>query len=231
MEIRYHRKALELMGLTPEFSKERIRKIETFEKQHGCGLPAAVRELFSLSGVEEWFLGVNQDRLLRIEELRLERHEEFLEDEDLKLKGLSSELFQEPAITFMVENQGVCWWEVILNGSDDPPVLVPLHYESNTWMIAQKHFSDFFLAVTFDHALLRKEETLWDTSDHWSGKDLPGFKRLPTTYGWPMEDPKYRYQKGSLLLSIHGGESGDIWISGWKNEKELEEIETLLEKN
>lgn len=216
------------MGFNPEFSEDRIKKIETLERKLECFLPAAVRELYALSGIVEWFQEIGQDRLFRLDELQLETHEEYLEEDKRKLVGFSSELFQQPAIPFMVENQWVCRWEVVLNGSDDPPVLVPLHDERNTWILAQKKFSDFFLAVTFDHALQREAEPLWDTMNHWSGEELLGFDRLPTTYGWPVKEPKYRYQRGNLLLSICGGEYGDVWIAGWKDEEELKEIESLL---
>src|SRR5262245_54687878 len=95
----FHSKAMELVqaGLTTDRSAVAI--IEKFEGQFGIALPASVRELYSLGGVNELFKRISDDSLVRLEQAIL--------------PGQSPNGFDFPGLIrrglfpFRVENQGV----------------------------------------------------------------------------------------------------------------------------
>ncbi len=53
MQLRYHQRTFELLREIPIVSKTNVRLIEEWEKQHKVTLPGAIREWYSLKGVEK----------------------------------------------------------------------------------------------------------------------------------------------------------------------------------
>jgi hypothetical protein len=229
MKLRYHQRALEIMGIEPVFSEERIRILEEWEREYQRALPAALKELYALEGIEEWFRQANQDFLKPIDCLFLDDWSEIDEDE-VECVGLSLKDLRQGTVHFFCENQGVVNWEVLMNGSNDPPVVID---SFNVWMIACPRLSDFFLAVAWDHALLCDDNVLWGAVDYKKVEEVKDrlfaqFEQLPVTYGWTTERAVLRFQKENWRVSLHDEGHGDAWIAGWKNEKELEELMRLV---
>jgi hypothetical protein len=226
MNLRYHQRALEVMGIEPVFSEERIRILEEWEREYQRALPAALKELYALEGLEEWFRETNQDWLEPIDHLYIKDWSEYSE---IECKGLSLEDLRQGTVHFFSENQYVVIWEVLLDGSDDPPVVIDSY---GVWMIACPRLSDFFLAVAWDHALLR-DDVLWGQVDEQKLAEVKErlfaeFEQLPVTYGWPTERAVLRFQKGNWKVLIHEEKYSDVWIAGWKDEEEYEELSQLI---
>ncbi|RAL26228.1 hypothetical protein [Thermoflavimicrobium daqui] len=225
MELCYHQEALQFMNLKPSISKTRLLALEEMEAKYQQVLPRAFKELYVLNGIEEWFKETNQDFLKQIDALFIDRWEDF--EEEIVSKDITLAHLKKGTIHFFTENQGVVTWEMLLDGSDDPPVVVKSIWEE--WVIASPRLSDFFLAVTWDHALLR-ENCEWVSIDFEAAKPFlyTEFKQLPTTYGWPVEGPSLRFQKGNWRLLLQGGGREDVWMGGWEDEEEFERFAKLV---
>ncbi len=55
------------------------------------------------------------------------------------------------------ENQGVCTWAILLDGSDDPPVLVDVDSGGTTWQRLARNLSTYVYSCVWDyHVVLRR---------------------------------------------------------------------------
>nr|BFE59268.1 hypothetical protein GCM10020063_037940 [Dactylosporangium thailandense] len=65
-------------------------------------------------------------------------------------------------LPFMIENQGVCFWAVMLDGSDDPPVMISLDdlEPSDEWTMLAATFSDLVYTRIWDHQAMCGVRTL-----------------------------------------------------------------------
>jgi hypothetical protein len=227
MNLRFHAEALEQMGIKPVFSDERLRLLEEWEKKHQRALPAALKELYALEGIEEWFEETGQDFLVPLSKLSVH---DWSNVKVVECAGLSLDDLKKGTVHFLTENQWVNTWEVLLDGSDDPPVLVNL--ESQECWITSPCLSDFFLAAVWDHALLRHEwdeDLLWGSVNFDAVKDLlrRDFRQFPVTYGPTPDQAVHRFQKGNWRVRLDDGGYGG-WIGGWKSEEEMGELMRLL---
>jgi hypothetical protein len=122
-DLKYHKRALELIGQQPVFSGM------TFPT-----LPASVAEWYSLTNTVEWLQKFsNQDVPLHPSEFHSSRYE----DKEL--------------IVFMHENQGVLWWAFEKSDADDPEVYINLDPPPDNWVNTHEAFSTFVYNWLFDH--------------------------------------------------------------------------------
>lgn len=141
MALKYHHALFALLEQEPRLSEGALRKLEEQEQAQGVRFPESVREWFSLEGVGELFAGLtNSDELVGPAELKIIAHDGRL------------------LLHVATENQGVYYWFVDCNGSDDPPVLDDdngidwddqenFDFSHVTWRVSSYSFSSFIFAM------------------------------------------------------------------------------------
>ena len=166
----------------------------------GWAVPAAVAEWYSLPDAVGLLRALsNCDHplpLARCREVADDDHEEGA-----------------PLRVFMHENQHVCEWAVLLDGSDDPPVRV--NVDDRGWVACAGHFSTFVHAAAFDYPTGWLE--VWSQTAplpdrvrrHLDAMFQPG----PTTYGWPGATNR-RYFGPGVRLTIWETDHPDWWFRG-----------------
>ena len=114
--LSFHRATFELLGTEPRTSIAAIGRLERTEHACGIRLPPSVREWYS------------NDDALPI----LAAHSN--DDPPIPLREFSlTESTVGRLIPIRHENQGVCTWAILLDGSDDPPVLVEVDSDGTAW--------------------------------------------------------------------------------------------------
>jgi hypothetical protein len=223
MQLRYHRKTFDLLGQEPAVSERAVELLAAAEQRCGKALPAAVREWYSIRGSKGILATYsNQDLPVGVEELGAPT---------AAAQGPSPELLSEGYLVIMCENQGVCWWAVRLDGSEDPPVVVAVHPSpAPTWEPCAETFSSFVYTL------------VWD----WQGWDWPWlnaqdqeltprdfeflrerFVELPTTYGWPGRR-NYRFSRADQRVLIWSAEGQADWKLRACSPESLLELATEL---
>ncbi len=198
MVPRYHRKSLELIGVTPHVSPGAIEELAEVERRIGRPLPASVREWYSLADacelLEEYS---NADPPVPRDKLGSGERSKFL--------------------VFRRENQGVCRWAIRLNSSDDPPVLVDYDYAEDTWIRCTDRFSDYVYCCMWDFARVLKgvpviqaqHSAISTAAMEFLSRE---FKRVLDSQGWPA-DRQYRFQRLDQRILIWSGErQADWWL-------------------
>ncbi|RZU53364.1 SMI1/KNR4 family protein SUKH-1 [Krasilnikovia cinnamomea] len=153
MELRYHQRAVALDGVEPVVSAEADALLDRLEARHGVTLPAAVREWYRLEGAVEMLRRrANGDHPYKVEDLgNIEVYhfdsEELEEEEERTYDPVADGL-----LPVMVENQGVWYWAVRLDGSDDPEVVAAMDEVAphSEWQPFASSFSDFALIRVWD---------------------------------------------------------------------------------
>lgn len=107
MTASFHSATFELLGTRPRTTTAALGEIESAEQRLGVRLPPSVREWYSLeSALSVLSEHSNDDPLIPVRDFAL-------------TDSTAGRL-----IPIRWENQGVCTWAILLDGSDDPPVLV-----------------------------------------------------------------------------------------------------------
>lgn len=161
------------------------------------GLPASVKEWYSLDGI---------DRIM----------EKATCNSPLALADLGQpvdRLDGQKLLLLMYENQGVCRWAVPLNGADDPPVLVSFDdWEApESWQPYAESFSAFAQTVLGDE---REGLVLKGVDVELRDQDLEFLRRTFTaghrTYNWP-EAVNYRFARDDQYLLLWQGDRQTDW--------------------
>ncbi|MFF5233310.1 SMI1/KNR4 family protein [Dactylosporangium sp. NPDC000521] len=157
----YHARSLALAGRTAETSPDAVAAVDRFAAVRGLPLPASVREWYSLAAGQETLRAFsNEDRVYAAHELgRPERYWPGGEpDEEREWDPVA----ERQLLPFMIENQGVCYWAVMLDGSDDPPVMISFDdlEPTDEWTMLSASFSDLVYARIWDHQAMCGERTL-----------------------------------------------------------------------
>lgn len=141
--LRFHQSAIDLLATQPTISCENERIIAERESQIGFPFPASVREWYSLDRCIELLQEhSNSDCPVPLEQLgRPVRNWYGVESHDLLKVGI---------LWIMGENQGVCNWAVLLDGSDDPPVVIEIEKVRATGFSQSKSSSGARLIASGD---------------------------------------------------------------------------------
>jgi hypothetical protein len=206
-ELRFHRNVASLLREMPPVSRASVELIAQSEEQLGIRFPKSVREWYSLDGA------VNI----------LERHSNC--DSPVGIRDLGKpfddwygggprDFVSEKLLVFMHENQGVCNWVIVLDGSSDPPIVVEVDTAPNDkWLPCSEHFSTFVWCQIWDHTshsfgVMAQETELADVDIEYLASCFP---RNPTTFGWPGKT-NYRFgAQDSGILIWDGEDSGVDW--------------------
>lgn len=203
-QMRFHRAAVELLGYTPPVSDASIALLERQEQRHGFVFPASVREWYALEGAADLLYRYsNEDPAVPLDQLG----EELGEAELLTGDRLGSQL----VVVVQEENQSVCQWGFLLDGSDDPAVYVETEVGAGPathWDLHSAHFSTFVYTHVWDWS-----SPCWDDGAcHLEAQDQPlspadlaylqsRFTEAPRTYGWPAATT-YRFVADDARLLI-----------------------------
>lgn len=192
----YHQAAVDLIGQPLDPSPAMAALLDERERRCGVKFPASVREWYSLEGAAEALDG--QDCLVAVAELGEVEEDWFgAGQQDFVAQGF---------LVIMYENQGVCWWAVLLDGSDDPPVVVAV--DRPQWSHCAAHFSTFVYTRIWDWG----GATWPDRGCDLQAQDGPlqradldllqqVFLEEPRTYGWPGKT-NYRFSYGGARILV-----------------------------
>ncbi|GAA2602023.1 hypothetical protein GCM10010399_35980 [Dactylosporangium fulvum] len=182
-ELRYHARSLALVARTAEVSSGAVTAIDRFAADRGFALPASVREWYSLAAGPAVLRDFgNEDRVYEPHELG--RLETFWPEPDGDDGPGDEEREWDPVaegrlLPFMIENQGVCSWAVVLDGSDDPPVVISFDDldPSDDWTTHMASFSDLVYTRIWDHSAMHGERVIRSTVTNfepavWAGLGL-----------------------------------------------------------
>ena len=205
--LRFHQATMDLLGWDSSYSDTSLALLERQEQRCGFSFPAAVREWYALEGAVALLNRYsNQDAETPLEQLG---------EEQVETGAFASEHAQSyPVVIVQHENQGVCRWGVLLDGSEDPPVLVEPYSgfgrveTGAAWRLYSERFSSFVYTRIWDWSSPFGDES----ACHLEAWDQPlsaiglaylqqRFMEAPRTYGWPALTT-YRFAVNDMRLLI-----------------------------
>ncbi|MEV8517112.1 SMI1/KNR4 family protein [Dactylosporangium sp. NPDC051484] len=157
----YHARSLALAGRTAETSPDAVAAVDRFATARGFPLPASVREWYSLAAGQETLSRFsNEDRVYAAHELG--RPEPYWPDGEPDQERDWDPVAERQLLPFMIENQGVCYWAVMLDGSDDPPVMISFDdlEPTDEWTMLTASFSDLVYTRIWDHRAMSSVQAL-----------------------------------------------------------------------
>jgi hypothetical protein len=224
----FHTEAFNLMGIRPVCSPERLKLIAEKETEMNRRFPLSLRELYAVEKIEEWFESQNGDQLVPLQRLELETREYWEHELGLRFLNVPSNMQANEGICFFVECQG-CWsWWVLLNGSEDPPVIVESLFDEAQILVCDK-LSDFIFAYAWDQSIM--DSPSFQTGDYTSEKEFLRLLRnrceeKPTTrLASTVHRYRFGYKDCRLFLFE---ETCQIFIAS-ENEKSKNELMTMLQ--
>src|SRR5260370_41245603 len=115
-----------LLGTEPGLSPAAVSEVERAEQRLGFRLPASVREWYcNAEAIDILAKYSNQDWPIPLREFAVK------------------EWNTHRLVPFKYENQGVCVWAFLLDGSDDPPVYVDVDSNGALWNMQAPTFSAY----------------------------------------------------------------------------------------
>jgi hypothetical protein len=211
----FHAATFQLLEDLPRPSESAILECEKAERRLRLTLPASVREWYSCDRAIEILLEhSNDDPPIAVSRLTTAQSG----------PGL--------LLPFRTENQGVCIWAILLNGSEDPPVLVSVDSNGQDWCNHAPSFSTYVRASVWDYKVVHHAPLLVQAQNMpLSSEAVQQLEQLfpaePRTYGWPGS-AQYRFRGNDFGLLIWAAENQAGWIVGAKNEASLESALRIL---
>lgn len=208
----YHEATYRLLGQEPQTSAAATSKLQAAEKRLGVSFPAAVREWFSLSkGIGLLGKYSNRDHPIDVADWELTEHD-----------GQSR-------VKFKAENQGVCDWSFVLDGSDDPPVLVQI--DEDEPIVTAPKFSTYIYACVWDYSQVMESPCLVQANiNPLTAQTLAtlhqNFAAQPSTFGWPG-DLQHRFAGEDVTILLWASKRQTDWFVSARS---LEQLETGLRR-
>ena len=177
----------------------------------GLRLPESVRDWYGRDGATEILANhSNGDAVILVSQFAMKQ-------------SLSRQL-----LPFQVENQGVCEWSIMLDGSDDPPVYVDVDSNGAEWHLQAPTFSDHVRACVWDYKMVLGQPALVEAQNApLSPESIEflehSFHAEPRTFGWPG-DTQYRFSGHCQAVLIWSAEGQADWFVGATDGASLEEI-------
>jgi len=210
----YHRHTLEMIRRwPPTLSSEAI---DAAARRLGITIPEAVRQWYSVGDavqIRERYS--NADYPTSPDDFTVERAQD------------------NPVIEFLGENQGVCSWAFLLNGSDDPPVMINLDPPADeAWRYCVDRFSTFIYCRVFDHIHWYDDLMYGEIYGPLSEGDLAflrdRFREEPTTLN-RANSQTYRFSQGERRMIIWTMEDQSDWYVSSDTKDDLEELKSILQ--
>jgi len=208
----FHRATFELLGTEPRISTAALGELERTERRLGMRLPASVREWYSYDGALSILAEhSNDDPPIPVHEFSL------------------TETTAGRLISIRWENQGVCTWAILLDGSDDAPVLVDVDSDGTVWQPLAQNFSTYVYTCVWDYHVVLSRPALVQAQNCSLSlealRELQGiFDERPRTFGWPGS-VQYRFdgrQHGILIWSTQDQQAD--WKVGAADANSLESV-------
>jgi hypothetical protein len=219
--LRFQAATFELIGIGPRLSRTALALWKRRERACGITFPASVREWYTFGGPKlgrHIGCGRRTDYMLSLRELG-----EPISD----WYGKPNADFVHAGLLLVIcENQGVCNWAVVLDGSEDPPVVVEVDSSDKAkslakirWERCAASFSLFLQSRAWDHghSLRHPRLALCAHDAPLTPRDLrllrATFSEGPQTFGHPGVK-NYRFYAEDCSLIIWDGE-GRTGQSDW----------------
>lgn len=198
----FHAATYDLLGNKPETSAVASDKLDATEQRLGIRLPASFREWFSLT---------NAIRILD----KYGNGDPPIPADRLKL----AEFHGEPILPFRDENQCVCLWSLILDGTDDPPVIVDTH--EGDPVVTAPSFSAYIYSCIWDHQFVLRmphlvQANIKPLAPQVLAKLRRHFAAKAQTFGWPG-DVQYRFAGEQFALLLWHSQDQTDWFVGARN--------------
>jgi len=222
--LRYHSKTFQLLGIEPRRSPSAIDALARAEDRIGRALPHSVREWYELENACSLLLEhSNADRPLDISE--------FGQPQRDTNGGGPYDLLAEDLLVFRWENQGVCAWATRLDDSDDPPVVVDVDTQFQSWIETAGSFSQHLYAWMWDSVSvqrLRNDGLLIQAQNRALSEEALTFLTNQfhaelTTHGWPGHT-QYRFFKGDQRILIWADSDEADWHLAADGKESLERL-------
>lgn len=205
----YHTNTFRLLGAEPHSSSAAISDVACAEKRLGLRLPLSVREWYGYhEAIEILEKHSNQDPPIPIGEFTL------------------SQWGAHRLLPFRIENQGVCIWSIVLDGSDDPPIYVDVDSTGTEWHLQAPTFSAYVYACVWDYKVVFGQPALAQAQNEPLSAEAiadleMAFVAQPKTYGWPGST-QYRFAGNNHAVLIWAADGQADWFVGACDERSLE---------
>ena len=205
----FHTATFRLLGSKAQVSPVAVSQVDETEQRLGFRLPASVREWYCNEGAIDILAKYsNQDPPILL------RNFAVTEWESLRL------------LPFKYENQGVCTWSIVLDGSDDPPVYVDVDTDGTEWTVQAPTFSAYIHACVWDYVLVFDQPALVQSQNGPLSSEAlrqlrEGFTEQPRTFSWPGST-QHRFAGEKNAILIWAGEDQADWFVGARDAKSLE---------
>ena len=197
--MKFHTATLKLLGSEPRSTGTSESLLREAEDRLGFSLPPSVREWYSLDDAIEILAKYsNDDPPIPIRELTV-------------LEWGSDKL-----LPFRNENQGVCTWAIMLDGSEDPPVYVDVDSGGREWQLLVPTFSAYVYSCVWDYSRVFRQLGLVQAQ---SMPLTPSavetlsatFTEELRTHGWPG-CTQYRFSGDQCAVLIWSSEDQADWF-------------------
>jgi len=205
----YHTATFRLLRTEPPVSPAAVFQVEDAERRLGFRFPASVREWYcTVEAIDILAKYSNQDPPIPLKEFAV------TEWQSLHL------------LPFKYENQGVCTWSIVLDGSDDPPVYVGVDSDGAEWQVQAPNFSAYIYACVWDYSFVFDQPGLVQAQNKPLSAEALGqlrerFAEQPPTFGWPGST-QHRFAGKSHAILIWSGEDQADWFVGARDAKSME---------
>jgi hypothetical protein len=209
--MHFHSATFRLIGIEARVSPRAVSDVENVEGQLGFRLPLSVREWYYNEGAIDILAKYsNGDWPIPLREFVVK---------EWKTHRL---------LPFKYENQGVCVWAMLLDGTADPPVYVDVDSNGAQWDLQAPTFSAHVLSCAWDSALVMNQPALVQAQNEpLSSEGLSQlraqFSEQPPTFGWPGR-VQYRFGGIDHAVLIWVEEKQADWFVGARDAKSLEAV-------
>lgn len=198
----FHDATVEHLDIRPRITMAALGELARTQRRLRIDLPPSVREWYSYDcAVSVLSEHSNGDPPIPVAEFAL------------------TESIVGPLIPIRRENQGVCTWAILLDGSNDPPVFVDVDSDGTEWRLHAQNFSTYVYACVWDYRVVFKQPGLAQVqngpiSDLSLNALADSFDRRPKTFAWPGS-AQYRFRGNGIgvLIWSTDGHSAD-WFVG-----------------
>lgn len=205
----FHSATFGILGSEPPLSPAAQAEVEQAERRLGFALPASVREWYCYEGaINILATHSNKDSPIALGEFVVQQWQ------------------TRRLLPFQLENQGVCVWAILLNGSEDPPVYVDVDSDGRQWQMHAPTFSAYVGTCVWDYAcVLHRPALVAAQNKPLSPAALnelrARYSEQPVTFGSPGS-AQYRFAGDDRAILIWISEGQADWFIGALDAKTLE---------
>ena len=205
----FHTATFRLLGIEPQVSPATVSEVESAERRLGLRLPSSVREWYGIEDAIDFLAKYSN------------------QDWPIPLREFAVRVWKSHRLLpFKNENQGVCVWAIVLDGSDDPPVYVDVDSNGAQWNIQAPTFSAYVQACVWDYALVLDQPALVQAQNEPLSSDAinelsRSFSEQLRTFGWPGST-QHRFAGKDQAILIWSGDNQADWFVGARDEASLE---------